>query len=451
MENVTIEDILKFTKGDLCYDIDKETLINNISNDSRNMNKDSLYIALIGENLDGHIFSESALANGGLGAIVQKPTTKKDILVEDTYLALKEISRGYRNRFDIPFVSVTGSSGKTTTKDMMYYTLSKSYNTHRNLGNFNNEVGLPLTLLNLKSEHQCAILEMGMYNLGEIDYLADIVRPNVAVITNVGVAHLETVKTRENILQAKMEIANYMTKKDILIINGDNDLLGAVDKNLYDFKIYTFGQSKNMDFRLINYSTTQGGVIINAKFLDEELEYFLPSLGIHNIMNSISALAVCKVLGLDMANSSKGLLEYVPSAFRTQLEVVGNKNIMKDYYNANPDSMLAAVNTFKDINNVRKVAILADMLELGEIEEKAHREIGKSVAEIFDVLICIGKSGKFIGLEGLEAGMKKDNVYFFENNEEAIKEINKILEPGDYVLIKGSRGMKLEEVADKIC
>lgn len=451
MENVSIKKILEMTNGKLNFEVDENLMIENISHDSRQIKENSLYVAIRGENLDGHKFVESALKNGAIATIVEKSVSDRDILVDDCYMAIKHIAMSYRNMFDIPIVSVTGSSGKTTTKDMLYYAISKSYNTLRNLGNLNTEIGLPMTIYNLNKTHKCAILEMGMYVLGEIDYLAEIARPNIAVITNVGVAHMQSAGSRENILKAKMEISNYMTQNDILIINGDNDMLKTVDKNGYKFKIYTFGLEEGNDFRMISYTVAGNCMKIKALMLDEEIEYTMPTLGIHNIYNSLSALGVCKMMGLDMEKSIQGIAEYQPSKYRMEIKQVGGKTVVEDYYNANPDSMKASIETFTDIDASRRVAVLADMLELGEISEKSHRMIGQIASSIFDVIICIGKDAMYIGNEAEKLGFDSKNIYLFNDNEEVIEKINSILKPGDTILIKGSRGMKLEEVAESIC
>lgn len=451
MENITIRDILEMTGGELKFNIDENIEVKNISHDSRNIKENSLYVAIKGENLDGHSFVSGALENGALGAIVERNTSEKDIIVDNTYLAVKRIAMGYRDKFDIPFISVTGSSGKTTTKDMLYYAISKSLKTLRNLGNLNTEIGLPMTIYNLEATHKCAILEMGMYTLGEIDYLAEIVRPNIAVITNVGVAHMQTVGSRENILKAKMEISNYMRPEDILIVNGDNDMLKTINKADYKFKILTFGLEEYNDFRMISYETKGSSMKIKALLLDEEVEYNLPTLGMHNIYNSLSALAVCKLMGLDTEKSAQGIAEYEPSKYRMEIKDLDDKVIVEDYYNANPDSMKASIETFRELDAKRKVGILADMLELGDISEESHKEIGSLASEIFDVIICIGKEARFIGEGAKQKAFDKVKIYYFENNNQAVEEINKILESGDKVLIKGSRGMKLEEVADCIC
>ena len=451
MRNITIGDILKMTGAKAGFEIDENARVCNISNDSRDIKEDTIYAAIVGERLDGHDFARAALENGAIAAIVEKRVTEKDILVKDTRRALKDIAMGYRRRFDIPFLAVTGSSGKTTTKDMLYFAVSESRKTLRNLGNLNSEIGLPMTVFNLDESHECAVLEMGMYVQGEIDYLAEIVKPHFAIITNVGVAHIQSAGSRENILKAKMEIANYMTQSDVLLINGDNDMLQTVDTGAIKPSVYKYGLEEHNDIRLISYETTESGMKIRADILGKITEYEIPTLGIHNIYNSLSVMGLCSLMGLDMKKSAEGIRKYQPSKYRMDIKSVSGKTLIEDFYNANPDSLRASIETFRQMLGERKVAVLADMLELGEISEKEHMNAGIQASEIFDVIICIGSDAKYIGKGAIENGFDKGRVYYFANNEEAVSEINSILRPGDAVLMKGSRGMKLEEVAESIC
>ena len=451
MRNITIGDILKMTGAEASFEIDENARVCNISNDSRDIKEDTIYAAIVGERLDGHDFARAALENGAIAAIVEKRVTEKDILVKDTRRALKDIAMGYRRRFDIPFLAVTGSSGKTTTKDMLYFAVSESRKTLRNLGNLNSEIGLPMTVFNLDESHECAVLEMGMYVQGEIDYLAEIVKPHFAIITNVGVAHIQSAGSRENILKAKMEIANYMTQSDVLLINGDNDMLQTVDTEALKPSVYKYGLEEHNDIRLISYETTESGMKIRADILGKITEYEIPTLGIHNIYNSLSVMGLCSLMGLDMKKSAEGIRKYQPSKYRMEIKSVSGKTLIEDFYNANPDSLRASIETFRQMQGERKVAVLADMLELGAISEKEHMNAGIQASEIFDVIICIGSDAKYIGKGAIENGFDKGRVYYFANNEEAVSEINSILRPGDAVLMKGSRGMKLEEVAESIC
>lgn len=450
MENVLLRDIVSYTRGSISENVDGSQKISFIANDSRRQGENWVYLAIRGERLDGHDFVIDAYQNGAVASIVEKPT-ERGIVVENTYQALKDIAIGYKSRFEIPFVAVTGSSGKTTTKDMIYYALSATQNTLRNEGNLNSEIGLPMTLLNLEQSHECAVLEMGMYHLGEIDYLADIVRPHIGVITNVGTAHIVHLKTRENIRKAKLEIANYMQAGDFLLLNGDNDMLAALDFDELKPQVITFGLSRSNDIYPIEYTFLRDSTRGRAKVLDEEVDFEIPTLGEHNILNALSALGVCKLLSLNLRASAEGLAQYQPSRHRMEKREIGDKLIIDDSYNANPDSMRAALSTLDYAQGGRKVAVLADMLELGENSAQYHFDVGVFAANRLDLLIGIGEMAKEI-LRGAEsAGFRQEAMVHFENNEAANAVINRLLNKGDTILLKGSRGMKLEEVADSIC
>lgn len=451
MENLTLKDIAAFCNAEYDNKLDLNQSIGLISNDSRTQGENWVYLAVIGERLDGHDFIDQALDNGAVAVITHKAAGAKSLVVKDTYQAIKDIAIGYKNRYDIPYVAVTGSSGKTTTKDMTYYALNETKRTLRNIGNLNTEIGLPMTLLNLDASYECAILEMGMYHLGEIDYLAEIVKPNVGVITNVGIAHLMNLKTRENILKAKMEISNYMTDKDYLLINGDNDLLQTVDKATMAPKVYTFGISADNDIHPIEIKSADNKTYVKAQVLEEAVDFVIPTIGEHNVSNGLSALGVCKVLGLDLKKSAEGLAKYQPSKYRMEKLEIGDKLIINDCYNANPYSMKASISTLDHVEAKRRVAIIADMLELGEESGRYHFEIGEILPDYVDVIVAIGKDAKHYIEGAVSKGFAKDRTYYFENNSAAVQEVNKIVQAGDAVLIKGSRGMRLEEVADSIC
>lgn len=449
MENIKLCDIINFTKGKYNKKLNIDMNVNFISNDSRTISNGWVYIALKGDRLDGHDFIDEAIKNGAVAVISEKEYCEKCIVVENSYLALKDISIAYKNKYNINYLAVTGSSGKTTTKDLLYYAFNENEKTLRNIGNFNSEVGLPMTILNLDKTYKNCICEMGMYYKGDINYLAEIVRPNVAIITNVGTAHIKNLGSRENILDVKMEISNYMTDKDTLIINGDNDLLKTIDNNEFKFNILRFGFEEYNDIKVLEYKLYDFGFFVKAKIIDEIIELeFDKGSGKHNILNCISVLGACKVLGYDLKKSVIGIQKYEASKYRMEKFEIGNKIIINDSYNANPDSMMASIETLKYMSGKRKVAILADMLELGEDSSKYHFQIGQFVSDHADILIAIGQESKKI-IEGAKS--KNIKSFYFDNNKEAKKLINSILKEGDIVLIKGSRGMKLEEVADSIC
>lgn len=451
MENVVVRDLVNFSEGKLMSRVNMNQAVSFIANDSRRQGENWVYLALRGERLDGHDFVEDAKKNGAILSIVERDDITDSIVVRDSYRALKDIATEYRNRFDIRTVAITGSSGKTTTKDMVYYALNESAHTLRNIGNLNSEIGLPMTVLNLDRSHELGVFEMGMYHLGEIDYLAEIVKPNIGIITNVGTAHILNLKTRENILRAKLEIANYMSERDTLLINGDNDMLQSIEQSQIKPKLITFGLGNKNSIYAKEYEFTADNTRVMAKILDEELEFDIPTIGEHNILNALSALGAAKVLGHDLSIATRGLAKYRASKYRMEKSEVGGKTIINDSYNANPDSMRAALSTLNYLSAKRKVAIIADMLELGENSSGYHFEIGEYASGYVDFLIAIGREAKQYIEGARKAGMPDRCLKYFEDNREAIGEINRLLRDGDGIIIKGSRGMKLEEVAERIC
>lgn len=451
MENMFLQDIIEIVNGKSSFSQDYNPLVNEIQKDSRQVKADSIYLALVGENLDGHKFISSALDNGAMAVISQvKIDDPRVIVVENTYQALKDIAMSYIKRYDIARLAVTGSSGKTTTKDMLYYALSASKNTHRNTGNLNSEIGLPLTVLQLNKQHECGIFEMGMYALGEIDYLAEIVKPQIAIITNVGLVHLVSLKTQENIFKAKMEIANYMKAGDLLIVNGDDEYLSTVKDMDLAYNVVTYGFSEDCDYKILSYENHKLGYNVIGSFKGDEREFFVPALGEHNIMNAISVLAACEEMNLDYNKSVDGLSKFIPSGLRMDFVEIGEKLIINDSYNANPDSMKGTIPILTQVAKGRKVAVLGDMRELGDSSKEKHQDLGKLVFEHADVLIAVGKEMLYCVETVLEAGMNKDDVYHFENSEQTADAINTLLKSGDTVFIKGSRGIALEIVVDKI-
>ncbi len=450
MENITLRDLVEYTKGSASEDLDLDTGVSAISNNGRTVGEQWVYLALKGERLDGHRFVAQAEGNGAIASIVEISTGSREIVVENSYKAIKDIAMRYRKKFEIPYVAVTGSSGKTTTKDMIFYALDANKKTLRNIGNLNSEIGLPLTVLNMDSSIELCVLEMGMYTFGEIDYLAEIARPHIAVITNVGTAHIRNLGTRENILKAKLEIVNYMTASDILLINGDNDMLQTVESEKLAPRVLRFGLSKKNDIYPEEYRFVDGKTELRAFVLGESVQLILPTVGEHNICNALSALAVAKLLDLDLTVAARGLESYRASSFRMERFTVNAKTIINDCYNANPDSMRAALSTLQHFGDGRRVAILADMLELGENTVQYHLEIGEFAAQNVQLLIAVGKDAVHIAEGARNAGMAPENIRCFENNPSVIAALDSLLEDGDIVMLKGSRGMKLEEVAEQI-
>ena len=440
--------IMKYTNGINEYE-EYNPLIDLVVTDSREVKKDCLYVALKGENFDGHDFIEDAIKMGASLILSEKKYDSKEIIkVENTYLALGELSKGYLNEFNIKKIGITGSSGKTTTKDMVYHALSARYETHRTIGNFNNHIGLPLTALSIEEKDDIAVFEMGMSELWEIDYLCKLTNPHIGIITNIGTAHIGNLKTQENIFKAKMEISNYMTKQDLLIVNGDDSYLSKLKKEECSFRLIKYGFSEKNDLIAYDYKSDSKNSIFKVKGMDREFNITLPAIGKHNVLNSLSAIATCIELGMRDEEIQKGLSGFKPSKHSIDIREIDGIKIINDSYNANPESITAVLESFKDYGQGRRIAILGDMLELGDISEIKHREIGEKALKESDICIFIGnemKHAKEAALSSLENGKI---IYHFIDKNLAINEIKGIIKYGDIILIKGSRGMKLDELAD---
>lgn len=451
MEGLSIDEVVSACGGTPYYCQDC-TDIQGISIDSRKIKEKDLFVALKGESFDGHDFIGKAYDAGAALVLSEKKPMGQHpyILVKDALKALQEIARYYKNKFKIPFVAVTGSSGKTTTKDMIGAVLSEKYHVLKTEGNFNNAIGLPLTLLNLNTAHQIGIVEMGMNSLGEIARLADIVRPDIGVITNVGTAHIEGLQTRENILKAKLELFTYFNEENAAVINGDNDMLKRIKDQSY--KIVRFGLEEDNSVKAFEIEELGEQGVAFSTFLDGMAERFMvPVPGIHNVYNALSAICVGHLLGMNAGEIREGLQNFKPSKMRMDMiRLKSGTLIINDVYNANPDSMIAAINVLSSIkNDGRSVCILGNMLELGDIVEKAHINVGSYAAGSgVDILITIGDTAAYMAKGAASAGMEEKKIFSFASNQEANEHLLDILIPGDVVLVKGSRGMKMEDVVD---
>ncbi|MGE5677411.1 MAG: UDP-N-acetylmuramoyl-tripeptide--D-alanyl-D-alanine ligase [Pseudomonadota bacterium] len=441
-------------KGKL-YNEGSDPEVSGASIDSRSIKAGDMFIALRGENFDGHDFIDKAIEHGAVLVITEKDLNGCGvpyILVEDSLKALQEAARHYRSKFHIPFVAVTGSSGKTTTKDMIASVLSQKFSVLKTEGNLNNAIGLPLMLLRLNNSHEIAVLEMGMNTPGEIKLLADIVRHHVAVISNVGTAHIEYLGSRENILKAKLEIFTYFNKDSIAVINGDNDMLAGFDSDKFGILRYGLEDSNDIIASGIE-EKGEDGIDFNVDICGARESFTVPIPGIHNVYNALSAISVARLFGLKPEEIRKGLINFKPS--KNRMDIINTKGgirIINDVYNANPDSMRAAINVLQSFSNAgRKVLITADMLELGEASEKEHYRIGEYAAELgIDMIASVGNFSQAV-IRGAEAaGVEAGKLYAFNTKEEAAPRILELLQPGDTVLIKGSRGMKMEYVVDYI-
>ena len=347
-----------------------------ISTDSRDIDENTLFVALIGERFDGNDFVSDVLSKGAKAVVCSRydGDDERVLLVKDTGEALLKIAKGYRKKFNIPFIALTGSVGKTTSKGMVYSVVSQKYNTLRTAGNLNNEIGVPKTLFCLDESHQAAVIEMGMNHFDEISRLSQTVLPDIGVITNVGTAHIENLGSREGILKAKCEILHGMKKGSPLIINGDNDMLKTVATE--DYKIIKFGLEKDNDIYAENIIPQQDGSHFDVIYGNEKAKCFVPAVGMHNIYNALCAICVGIQLGYTLDEASKGVAAFEPEGMRQKVTEINGMTFIEDCYNANPDSMCAALETLKTLKKERIIAVLGDMLELGDESKAIHERIG---------------------------------------------------------------------------
>lgn len=454
MEYLTIKELILASEGQLVSKCNEETIVSNIVIDSRKAGKDSAFVAIVGENLDGHNFINLAI-NQGCKTIIKNKNNNVDIEnkevnvieVSDTEIALGDIAKFYKNKFKIPFIAVTGSVGKTTTRDMVYSTISAKYNSLKNVGNLNNQFGVPLTLFNLNKEHECAVIEMGMSGFNEIEYLANIVNPQIGIISNIGYSHVEHLGSRDGIFKAKMEVATNFDENSLLIVNGDDDCLKTLKTKDLVYKLRTFGFDKDNDIYCKSYEMDEESINFVAVINGKKEEFFIPTVGKHNIYNAMAAILVGLNLNMTIEEIKDGLKNFQCTKNRLDIIKKDKLTIIDSVYNASIDSMSAALNILGRYEN-RRVAILGDMFEMGEFAEFGHRQVGKAALGNIDIMIAIGKDSEFIVKELKENNMNENNLYHFETKEEAIENLDNIIKDDDVILVKASRGMNLEKVVE---
>ncbi len=447
MNPITIQNIVAATGGSLiCGDL--ETKITAICTDTRKIIPGALFIPLVGENFDAHNFIDTALEGGCVAALSARPckhTGKAIISVVDTKKALGDLATFYRNKFDIPFVAITGSVGKTTVKELTATVLSARYNVLKTAGNFNNEIGLPLTLFRLESTHEAAITEMGMSGFGEIDTLAAIATPDIGIVTNIGLSHIEKLGSQENIYKAKAELFPHIKENGTVIINGDDPILSA-HRSEIGRKTVSVGLTPGCDLTAVNISSSPESLTFTVKSALEEVPVTLQIPGEHNVINALLACAAGQILGISLAEAANALSQYRSTDKRLQLINAGNITIINDCYNAAPASVEAALKVLCS-HTGRRIAVLGDIKELGTHTEPAHRKIGEQAACFgTDALFTFGENAAF-SAESAKAKEMKD--VFATNDIETLKSaLQSYLKPGDVVLIKGSRAMKLERITE---
>ncbi|MCX5668496.1 MAG: UDP-N-acetylmuramoyl-tripeptide--D-alanyl-D-alanine ligase [Candidatus Omnitrophica bacterium] len=479
-----VREIIKITGGKLLSgDLEREVELSKISTDSRSIHKGDFFIALGGANFNGNCFVDEVLEKGAIGALSCTPRVipakagiyargnprfrgdqrasiqaldsrlrgndneeKILIQVSDTTKALQDIAAYHRKKFRIPVIGVTGSNGKTTVKDMIAGILSQKYNVLKNEGTKNNHIGVPLTLLKLNDSHDMCVVEMGANHRGEIRSLADIARPTVAVITNIGPSHLKFLRDLKGVFAAKREILGILNRDSLAVINGDDEYLSAIKSKV--FRIMRFGFNVTNDFHASRVSAERPGM----KFtLNDRAPFTLNLIGAHNVSNALAAIAVAYNFDISYTDTKKALSEYSPAGMRLNVRQAGDVTVIDDAYNSNPLSMGSAIEALAGYPAKGRWIVSADMLELGQREEEFHKMIGEAIARSgFSGLITFGRLSRHTSSRALECGMDKNRVWHCSDRAKIADILKDSMDSGDAVLVKGSRAMKMEEVIEEI-
>lgn len=439
-----VKDIVKATGGELVCG-DENRIIKSVSTDSRCLDGDTLFIPIKGERFDGHDFLESAEI-----AITEKDVEpacgKVYIKTGNTVKAFGAIAKYYKSTFNIPTVSVVGSVGKTTTRDMTGAVLSQKYKTLKTEKNYNNDIGVPIMVMKLESSHQAAVLELGMSALGEIEYLADIVRPDTLIMTNIGMSHIENLGSQENIFRAKMEGTKYLTDKNTVIANFDDKFLRTVGE-YGDYKVLSYAVDAEADIKGVNIedkglSGTAFDILCKGNTYHVELG--IP--GVHNVYNALAAFGAGVVYGVPEEDIVKGLESAGVTGMRMEIVSCGGIKVINDCYNASPSSMEAALKVLAAEKSGRKIAVLGDIFEMGEFGPAAHEKIGELAAECADAVICAGKNAAYIA----KGAANLEEVHYLKTTEEAAEKAFEFIKEGDTVLVKASRGMHFEKIVKRL-
>lgn len=428
----------------------RDMLYRNVTTDTRTVGEDDLFAALKGEKFDGHDFIEQAVSDGAAGVIVEDaarlyPDGDYTIfVVKNTRKAYQDLALFHRRRFSIPIVAVTGSAGKTSTRALIATVLEQKYNVLQTEKNFNNEIGLPRTLLQLTKEHGACVVELGMRGLGQIKELADIAEPTVGVVTNVGKSHIELLGSQAQIAKAKGELVEALGSDGTAVLNQDDKRVAAMAGKCKG-KVVGFGIINDAPVMAGTIKNSEKGLSFTCRCFDQVIDVHMAVIGTHNVYNALAAVAVGRLLGLSEHQMQKGLAEYKGVPMRQELVNIDNVVFVNDAYNANPASMKEAVDTLVTLTGGRKIAVLGGMLELGDWAEKEHEKIGTYLADKkVDILIALGDEARFMAKAAKAAGMNE--VYTVTTHAEAAAVLRRIMRQGDTVLLKGSRGFAMEKI-----
>lgn len=462
MRKTTLYDIINWINGKIISEQDPKFThkiqVESISTDSRTIKEGDLFFAIKGEHFDGHDFVAEAFKKGASFAVVSQIPQDKEIpfkdrliFVNDTVTALGKLAKNYRKGLSSTVIAVTGSNGKTTTKELIYHILSKNLKGRRSTGSFNNKIGLPISILEADGKEDFLVLELGTNSPGEIDYLANIAEPNMGVITQISEAHLDGLRDIRQIAAEKTSLIKYIRTGGAAAVNGDNPLIMKfIDRS--DISIFTFGRRKENDITVSNIREDIDGIhfLVNGK-----QSFSLPVLGRHNAYNFLAALIIARRMGFSMESIKDAIKDFSPPNMRMQRIKLSRPNItiINDAYNANPTSMLAAIETIEQLPcKGRRVLCCGDMLELAEKTELYHRKIGKRLGKSkkINCIIAIGSYSGYIAEEALAAGAEKNSVFAFKDTKQASEFIKDFIRENDIILFKGSRRLKLEYIINNI-
>lgn len=453
MIDLTLEELLGVVEGELLAG-DPAVSFSGYSTDSRQVQKGQLFIPIVGERFNGNDYIETAYEQGAtvcmLSDLSKRPhgvvyDQRALVYVKDSLVALQRMAAYLLMKADIPVVAVTGSTGKTTTKEMIATILEQQYKVLKNEGNLNNHIGLPLTLLKLEEDHEIAVLEMGMSGFGEIQRLAAITQPEIAVITNVGESHIENLGSQEGICKAKMEVAAFMKKDDLLILNGDDPFLKKATEDV-TVKTFMTGESSKSDLCLKKYELNPEGSTFKVNYSGNLIAFKLQLPGFHSIQNALLAIGVGLQLGIDLDAVKKGIANYSGKKMRMQVyDLLDEVRVIDDVYNASPDSMQAALKVMATYEGWRKIAVLGDMLEMGTFGPEAHQRVGAMAFDSeSDLIVLYGDMMKYAVKGAEEAGAMPEQVLHFEERERLAEYLRSMIQPKTVFLFKGSRGMEME-------
>lgn len=433
-----------------------EQLVTGVAIDSRNVQPGDLFVALVGEQTDGHRYLRQALQQGAAAVVLSRPEQAdltelgNYIVVDDGAQFIQQLAHWLREKSQAPVVAVTGSTGKTSTKDFLAALLSALGPIVVTQGNHNNELGLPLTLCGLEADTKAVVVEMGMRGLGQIDFLCRIARPDYGIITNIGKTHCELLGSQEKIAQAKCELLPYIKEQGAVALNRQDEAFLQPWLSTCEGQILWYdSQGGQGTFWADEICQQDDGIAYQLHWGDRQQQIFLPVQGVHNVSNSLAAIAMAQQLGVSWEEIGPRLRQAKLTGMRLDVQVnAAGVTVINDAYNANPDSMKSALAVLMQRKGKRKIAVLGDMYELGQYEAASHREVGLAAAQQqVDYVIAVGRLGRLIGEAAQEAGCRVD---WAEQNEQALSYLRPYLQPGDVVLVKGSRGMQMEQIVQKI-